>query len=541
MTSKILTITLVLCLVPSITGQTGASTTRPSDANALLSEANFAIVAQDIRELKRPEFRALLRARLIGLTRTSDSTERRQASLAVATEALSDLCASQDEILQPQAVWLYGQVTEAIKKFDPAGAESLAGKFSLKKDESVSDAALDLAAAITAMSDPAKASSARERATADILTGEVPLSTVMGHLLRLQNSNPSGLAPLLSATLTVEDQTPGFFPLRLFPFLAGVFLANTTPAEIQTRFVALIVSRTRLSTEELADFVVRSQVANALQAIAEKTKSLAPALYAEVATRLNSLAPAATAMRAERQAAEDRIKTSSDQLEQMQSEAERTSDSNYRSGLLARAGGLALTQGKLRKAIDLAVSAYGDASANSIYLDRFLASVISPAAVKKEEPDVIIYAVSKMGKPLNKAKGLMVLCKYYAAAKETEKTAAALHDAAKALKDAPADNEKLAAAISLAKGFVEYDRAAAFDAFRQIVDTINKLPAPEKQKEKSYYVSLMPIADELIKSFRLLSAQDESGAFTIAQDIKVAELRVSALSGVYSRSRDITK
>src|SRR5580765_6061834 len=255
MTSKILTITLLLCLVPSITGQTGASTTRPGDANALLSEANFAIVAQDIRELKRPAFRALLRARLIGLTRTSDSTERRQASLAVATEALSDLCASQDEILQPQAVWLYGQVTEAIKKFDPAGAESLAGKFSLKKDESASDAALDLAAAITAMSDPAKASSARERATADILTGEVPLSTVMGHLLRLQNSNPSGLAPLLSATLTVEDQTPGFFPLRLFPFLAGVFLANTTPAEIQTRFVALIVSRTRLSTEELADFV----------------------------------------------------------------------------------------------------------------------------------------------------------------------------------------------------------------------------------------------------------------------------------------------
>jgi hypothetical protein len=51
----------------------------------------------------------------------------------------------------------------------------------------------------------------------------------------------------------------------------------------------------------------------------------------------------------------------------------------------------------------------------------------------------------------------------------------------------------------------------------------------------------MPIADELIKSFRLLAAQDESGAFTIAQDIKVAELRVSALSGVYSHPRVATK
>jgi hypothetical protein len=208
--------------------------------------------------------------------------------------------------------------------------------------------------------------------------------------------------------------------------------------------------------------------------------------------------------------------------------------------LLTRAAQLALTQGKLRKAVDLFVAGYGDQPPNAVYLDASLASVNS-AAVKKEEPDVIVYAVSKMGKPLNKAKGMIVLCKYYAAARETEKTAAALHDAARALKDAEASNEKLSAAISLAKGFVEYDRTAAFDAFRQIVDTINKLPAPDKQKEAMYYGSLMPIADEVIKSFRLLAAQDESGAFTIAQDIKVAEIRVSALSGVYSHPRLVTK
>jgi hypothetical protein len=541
MTSKILTITLALCLAPSITAQTSTTTTRPAGENASISDDNFAVVAQDIRELKRPEVRALLRARLLDLTRTSDSTERRQASLSVATEALSDLCANQDGILQPQASWLYRQVTAAVKNFDPDGAESLAGKFSLKKDDSGSDASRDLSAAIGMMNDPSRASSAKERAVAAILTGEVPATSLMAHLRMLQNTNSSGLAPLLSATLTVEDQKPGFVPLMLVPFFAGgVFLANSTPADIQARFVSMVVRRTRLSPEELTNSIVRSQVVTALQTISEPTKSLVPALYPELAARLNSLAPAAAALRAERQAAEDRIKTSSDQLEQLLSEAQRTSDPNYRSGFLARAAGLALTQGKLREAVDLAASAYGDSSSNSFYLDRFLASVNS-AAVKKEDPDVIVYAVSKMGKPLNKANGLIVLCKYYAGAKETQKTAAALHDAAKALKDAPNNNEKLSAAISLAKGFVEYDRAAAFDAFRQIVNIINNLPAPEKQKEKTYYVSLMPMADELIKSFRLFSAQDESGAFAIAQDIKVAELRVSALSGVYSHSRVVTR
>ena len=168
----------------------------------------------------------------------------------------------------------------------------------------------------------------------------------------------------------------------------------------------------------------------------------------------------------------------------MQTEAVRTSDSNYRQTLLDRAARLALAQGKLRKAVDLAGDVYGDAPSNASYLDSFLASVISAAATRKE-PEAIAYAVSKTAKPLSKANGFITLAKYYAAAKDTEKTAAALRDAARAVKDAESSNEKLRAEISLAKGFVEYDRAAAFEAFRQIVDTVNKLPPAEKQKEKA--------------------------------------------------------
>ena len=47
----------------------------------------------------------------------------------------------------------------------------------------------------------------------------------------------------------------------------------------------------------------------------------------------------------------------------------------------------------------------------------------------------------------------------------------------------------------------------------------------------------MPVAEELIKSFRLMAGQDDAAALALAQDIKLSELRVSALSGVYSRQR----
>lgn len=530
-----LALTLAFCLFPSVMAQNSALPT-PSDDKPFISDDNFATVAQQTRELKDPSFRAYMRARLIGLTTPADNAERRQAALSVATEALSDLIANQDDSWRPQAMWLHQQVTSAVKNFDPAAAETLAGKFKFKKDDNGSDAPREFSDAVRMMSDPAKASTAGEKARAAILTGEVSAASLMGQFLQMQHSNTPGVAPLLAATLTVEDQRPGFLPLHLMPFLAGVFLDKSVPAEIQAKFISTAVRSIRLSTEAMADPITRSQVSSALQAILEPAKSMAPALYPEVASRLNTLAPGATAKRAERQAAEDRLKTSSDQLEQMQTEASRTSDSTYRASLLNRAARLALEQGKLRKAADLGCAAYGDAPSNSAYLDAFLASVIG-AALKTGEPEAIVYAVSKTAKPLNKAKGLIALSKYYASARDAEKTTAALHDAARALNQAESSNDKLRATISLAKGFLEYDRSSAFEAFREIVDTINQLPAPEKQKERGFYVPF-PTVDELINSFRLLAAQDEPGAFAIAQDVKSTELRVAALSGVYSHPRN---
>jgi hypothetical protein len=198
---------------------------------------------------------------------------------------------------------------------------------------------------------------------------------------------------------------------------------------------------------------------------------------------------------------------------------------------------MALTQNKLRKAIDLMIASQEEAaSGSSASLDRFLGEV-NRAAIKQKQADVSEYAISKMGKPLPKANAWLSLGNYYAEVKEMEKSCGALNDGARFLKQADNGNDKLKSAIAMAQGFLVCDRAAAYDAFHQAVDTINKLPAPEKEKEKTYYASLMPIAEEIIKTFRLLAAQDGAGALALAQEIKLSELRVSALSGVYSAQR----
>ena len=51
---------------------------------------------------------------------------------------------------------------------------------------------------------------------------------------------------------------------------------------------------------------------------------------------------------------------------------------------------------------------------------------------------------------------------------------------------------------------------------------------------KMYYVKLLPIAEDLIRSFRLLASREDETATRLAAEIKLSELRVSALTGMYS-------
>lgn len=507
------------------------------NSDVVISDANFAIIAQQIRDLKNPTFRALLRVRLVSWVTPSDRTDKRQAAIEVATEALSDLCANQDDIWRPTSKLFYESLNRSVRRLDPDGAEVIMARFTLKKDESVSDPARDFAAAVNALNDPSKTGEASEKAKAALLTGKVPADSLLGALLRLQTTNPAGLPDLLAATLTVEEQQPGFIPLQLIPFFTPIFLAKSNPAELQERFLLAAIRSTRLRPEDVANSTTRNQVVQTLRGISESTKTIAPALYPEVATRLNALGDESGSSKSQRREAEERIRSSSDQLGQIESEAEKTTDKSYKNELFGRAARLALTQGKLRKAVDLALASRPEeASDSSTSIDRFLGEIIR-AALKQNQPEVSVYAISKIAKPIHRANGMLAVGKYYTDIKEVEKSRTALNDSAKLLKQADNDNDKLKAGIALGQSLLAHDRAASYDAFRQVVETINKLPAPEKEKQKMYYVSLMPIAEELIKSFRLLAAQDGAEALVIAQEIKLSELRVAALSGVYSSQR----
>ena len=81
------------------------------------------------------------------------------------------------------------------------------------------------------------------------------------------------------------------------------------------------------------------------------------------------------------------------------------------------------------------------------------------------------------------------------------------------------------------------DASTSYDAMRLTVDTIKKFPTPPKEKEDSYYLSLLLRALELIDAFQSFNSSDEAAALALAQNIKFPELRIAALLGVYSSSK----
>jgi hypothetical protein len=533
MASRILTTGLAILLLQLTVARSSAQAPAKID-NGAISDGNFTVVAQEIRDLKNPEFRAQLRAQLLSLIKASDSVERRHAALTVGTEALSDLRDNKDVIGLGVAGWLYNSLAGALRKFGGDDAEAMIARFALTKDEGPSPGK-DLMAAVQSLSDPANANAgaAREKARAAILTGQVPADAILGHLARLNQTNNPNLPDLMSAVLTVEERQTGFITWQTVPFFSALFLHPPATNEIQTRYLQAVIRITRVPPANVSAALAKRVMISVLQSILEATKTTAPALYPEVAARLTSLGSSAVTEQPEREAVEARIKASPDQLEALQLEAERAGSEAARRSFLTRAARLALTQGKFRQAVDLEIKAYGDRSANVNSVDRFFADVTT-AALKQQQPDAAEYAVSKTTQALIKAQSLLQLSKYYVSIKDKEKSKSSLALGLKLLDQIENNNDKLSMAIAFAQGAIPVDSSIAYEAMRLTVETINKLPPRDDKKENMSYRSLLSPGRSLVDAYRLFGSPDTAAALALAQDIKLPELRVAALLGVYS-------
>jgi len=491
-----------------------------------ISDEDFIKLHQQIRELKNPTFRAYLRIRLLSREPASSGSARRQAAMEVAAQGVTDLCEHQDEVWPPTALWLYGSFVKQIKTLQ--SPDDTAAEICSFKTEQKSNPARDFSSGIRMLSNPETSAAGIDLAKAAILSGQVSAATMLGQLITLQKANSPQLPELRNTVLALEEKQPGTLTLRLMPFFSATFLEPSVATDVQTRFLSAAVRATRLSAEELANPVTRSSATELLNSIINPAQQLIPALYPEIASRLSSLSRNALNRNEMRLAADERIQKATDPLEQLLTEANSASDEQLKKYFFSRAARRAKEQGQLSKAVDLIMKV-----ANDSELNDFLSEIVS-LATKKKSSDDAAYAISKMTKPLAKAKALLLLGDYSGEIQDEVKSKDAFTQAGKNLDSVDNSIEKVRTFLSLAESVLKYEPADAYEVFRASVKAINTLPPAQKDDEKMYYVTLLPVADDLIRSFRLLATRENQTATSFAAEIKLPELRVAALSGVYS-------
>ncbi len=516
---------LTIAAVGLLSFPAAAQQAGPQCKHATVGDEDFVSLQQQIKQLKNPTFRAFLRIQLITWQPSDAGPARRQAAMEVATQGVTDLCEHQDEVWLPTASWLHEIFVKQIKNFQAPEAPAL--EICVLKSGPKNGPASDLSAGIKMLSSPETSAAGLKLAKAAILSGQVQASSMLG---QLHSVPPAHLPELLGAVLSLEEKQPGALTLMLMPFFSPMFFGESVPPELTTRWMSVALRATRLPAEELAKPFVGGPVNQLLNGIAGPAQRLAPALFPEIASRLRALNKNSNILET-RLAAEERIQKATDPLEQLISEANSASDEQLRKQFFSRAARAAKEQGKLTTAVDLATKTAGNG--DQIWLNEFLLDIVS-LAVKNRSPFDATYAIPHMTRPLIRANAFRLVGEYYAGTKETIRSKQAFTQSAKALESADNSNDKVRMLLMLAEGVLKYEPADAYELFHEAVKGINNLPSPEQSQEKMYYVQLLPIAEDLIRTFRELAAHENQIATNLAAEIKLSELRVSALGGTYS-------
>ncbi len=514
------------------------ATTPSTQQSVSISDDDFSTFAQRIRTLEDPTFRAFLRARILNWIRPDADKLRLQSVLLVASEGLADIKAHEEQIGDVTADWFRESLISFTTRWDSSEATALALKYPLRTQHVKTNPVRELTSALANLDGSRTSAQTIESATKTFSDAKMSPGALFGELLQLDRNKSPHLQQVLSAVISLEEKQTGVFPLHFLNMFRVLYLKNTTPTELQVRFLTASVKATQLNPVAFNNPEVRGPAIELLTASLPHLERLTPGQYPEAAGRLQELNSATFSDFRTRQAVENRINKSDRPLEQLIAEAEETSDKLFKRDLFERAARMAQKAGKWRQAIEMMVSRDSDEDAKKecavhSVRDEFLGEIIG-STLREREMGIAEYAASKMQCPIERSQALHDIAVRYYELADTVRGQQTLAAVTKSLGEAQDSIAKAQASLALAAAFQKFDPLNAPAAFRSAVASINKMPSPGGNLEKESYGSLLPLAGDVIKVFRALARHDRGASLALSADIRLDELRASATAGIIS-------
>jgi hypothetical protein len=506
-----------------------------SSANAETWTAEALSLLDRIKAGDSPALRAWLYSQTATWLAESREPALQQEALRVAIAGLADMKDHEREIPSTPAAVTRSRLLTVIKKISPETVEQAAQKYAPSPSDSDREKRPSLGVILRELDNPQKADQALAHASALIRSGNVTPQDMLGEMLRLQQQQPSALPALLSAVLDLAEGNPNAIPFHSWTFFSGLYMAETTPAQLKLRFWQVLVKTAQIRFNDLrSDQVEMSSAVRLFQRLLPEMQKQAPETYAEAASILASIAPASGSAK-EYSAAEQRIKESIDPALQAKTEARAAKEKLQKRSLLELGSGLALRKGDLMTAAELLVEAkqvMDVAPENYTEAEAYLAD-IAQAAIEKKEVKVARFVIDHLDLPLKRVEVLHLLALYFTKIKDWQMTRETMDEAAKTLKDAAPSKDRAIAYFQLVADWRKVDESRARELMSDAVKATNNITLPDQDKQGAFSFSLWPLAEAVRRSFNDFAGGDKGGALSLSEDFKLKELVAAAQLGVY--------
>ncbi len=528
---------LISCLLILLCGSVCAAQQKAAGdgrANQRRVEAVMSSMPGLFKAIDEPLIRVSLRLRAAKFLWADKSEAASRAAEQLTAEALEDIQEREGEIPPLYVKLLRREALASLQLRAPDLAARLVEKYKL------GDRAGGFETAFELLGYEGGVSKAVEIMRSNVQSGsETSDSNLNFFLGRLDETQPQESNRLLADILAAAERAPNNYPISFLIGLAGNYLyRDATPAELKVRFLALFIRATSdpaaLTTAE------RNSAHGLLKASLPLVEKHLPSLYARAGAQVAAFTPSRPTTTAERENAENNIRSSTDPLAQMMTEADRTGDTSLKRNLLESAARRALNEDRLKLAVELMMrfEPPGEVSEEDFveYRDQFLGDVVRRAVAKKDR-EALAYTAEHIHDPLQRASALQRLALMWHEAGDVLRAREVLEQAFKLIESAKDRPRKATAFLNLATFFLKIDDARVPPTTQAAIKVINALPGPKQDVKadsaarKDYLDGLVGISSSLAVVFQRLAQKDEGGAFSLASRLERPELKASAMLG----------
>ena len=506
----------------------------------MLKESTLLRVVDNIKSMDEAALRISARNQLLMYLSggKSPSEENKSVATQIASDAIADFSEHGGEIPTFMADYLLSDLGAWIQKYQPKLTEAFQVAEKNRKNSKESDR-------IRALLRLDGGSTLAVQRIRQLLEEGHEVDGLNFFLDDLRKQNSKEFESLLSEIVSFAERGQQVSFERLF-WVSDIYLQSKIPAALKRRFLATVIART-----QPANFVVvpASQIAyDLLTRVLPLIQELSPELYDQAVAQSSGIRVSLTERELATVERNKRIKESLNPIEDLIAEAEAAKSKVERNELLAGAARLAIEKKKFAQCLDIVSKLDLEMGATSAdfwqnWADQFLKEFVK-ATLTFKEPELAERGAGRIGSPLARVEGLVLIMRYWGKANDQTAARRLLAEANKIAVAAPDYVEKAKAFFLLSITCDPADESRKAALLELAVKALNNVSKPDssagdKKPYQQYVRNLDNTGYQLVRGFKELTKKDENGAAALVEKLQKPDLRTFATIGILLGMNDL--